>query len=101
MAEIKINIQELERSVARLDQLAANWSAEQKTAPETVGGGKTVNELEDLAQVYQQLYRNLVLLASNTASFLDNVRESYEESDRKAGNGNRGRGGGGGGGGFR
>ncbi len=84
MPEIKINISNLGNAVIRLNNMAANWSARNTAPPKTVGGGKTVNELEEIAQIYTDLNSNLVTLASTTASFFSNIKDSYEASDKKA-----------------
>ena len=52
--------------------------------PSTVGGGKIVNELEDMVDVYKALDHDFAVLISNTISFLQNVKSSYMESDTKA-----------------
>ena len=52
--------------------------------PSTVGGGKIVNELEDMVDVYKALDHDFAVLISNTISFLQNVKSSYMESDAKA-----------------
>ena len=84
MAEIKINISNLEAAIARLNLLKEVWSAKDTSSPSTVGGGKAVNEFEKMAQLYKDLNSHMVALAANTASFLSNVKESYQESDKKA-----------------
>jgi len=84
MAEIKINITNLEGAIARLNNMATNWASNDTTPPTTVGGGKTANELEALAQMYKELNNQMAELAANTASFFANIKSSYEESDHKA-----------------
>lgn len=84
MAEIKINLENLDRGIKRLDTLAKNWEANDTAPPVTVGGGATVNEFEALAQVYKNLNDHMVILASKTATFLTGIKESYQESDQKA-----------------
>jgi len=84
VSEIKVNLVNLDGAITRLNNLAANWSANPTTPPATVGGGKTANELEELAQMYKELNDHMVSLASNTAAFFTNVKNSYQESDHKA-----------------
>ena len=84
MAEIKINTSKLDDVIKRLGVLEKNWNANDTKPPVTVGGGKTVNELEELAAVYQNLNSHMAALASTTAAFLKGVKESYQESDQKA-----------------
>lgn len=84
MAEIKISISDLEDCITRLNSLKDTWASNNTTPPDTVGGGMTVNEFEDLAQLYKDINTHMVTLVSNTAAFLTNVKESYKESDNKA-----------------
>ena len=84
MAEININIAELEDSIARLRSLQTNAAS---APPATVGGGQTVNELENIADTYRALNRSLSELISNTIHFLDNIKESYMTSDQLAARG--------------
>ena len=84
MAEIKINLTNLDNGITRFNTLARNWGANNTAPPVTVGGGVTVNEFEELAQIYKELNDHMVTLASNTAAFLTAIKESYQESDRKA-----------------
>ena len=86
MAEIKINRANLDSGISRFKTLAKNWAANDTLPPVTVGGGATVNEFEELAEVYKNLNDHMVTLASNTASFLTGIKESYQESDQKAAN---------------
>ena len=87
MAEIKINISDLEDAISRLNSLKNAWNANKTNAPTTVGGGQTVIEFEELAQLYKDLNTHMVTLVSNTAAFLTNVKDSYQESDKKAAKG--------------
>jgi len=84
MAEIKINITNLDECVGRFKAFEKNWGANNITPPVTVGGGKVVNEFEKIAQVYKDMNAHMVTLAVNTAAFLTSVKESYQESDQKA-----------------
>ena len=84
MAEIKINVTNLENSISRFRTLEKNWGANDTAPPVTVGGGKAVNEFEELAKVYKDLNDHMVTLAANTAAFLTGIKESYQESDQEA-----------------
>lgn len=84
MAEIKINLSDLETSIARLRTLEKNWGVNDTLPPVTEGGGKVVNEFEELSKMYKDLNGHMVTLASNTAAFLTGIMESYQESDQKA-----------------
>lgn len=68
MAEININIVELELSISRLQNIRT--ACESNTAiPSIVGGGKTVGEIESIAEVYRDLNTSLIELVSNTIVF--------------------------------
>ena len=87
MAEIKINFIELNNSITKLQSLKSKCTSIQKTAPKTVGGGQTVNELEAIAEQYRAINLNLEKLMANTISFLSNLKDSYISSDQKAAKG--------------
>lgn len=84
MAEIKIQINELNNEIEELKELRSKCSSRKTKPPATVGGGKTVNELEDIADIYVSMNNSFEILISNTISFLENVRDSYVSSDSKA-----------------
>lgn len=84
MAEIKVSITELNNAITKLQNLQKRCTASDTKAPPTVGGGKTVNELETIAGIYKSMNIHFNQLLSNTISFLNNVKTSYEENDRKA-----------------
>lgn len=86
MAEIKVKISEINSAITKLQRLQSRCNSRNTTPPTTVGGGKTVNELEDIADVYKSLNTQFGVLVSNTISFLQNVKDSYVSSDTKAAN---------------
>lgn len=83
MAEIKINVSEINNAIAQLQSLKTEIDS-CPAAPEIVGGGKTINELEDILQLYLDFNADLSGLVSNTIAFFQNVRDSYIESDEMA-----------------
>lgn len=86
MAEIKVKVTEIDNAIEKLQRLQIRCNTRNITPPTTVGGGQTVNELEDIADVYKSLNTNFGVLVSNTISFLQNVKDSYASSDTKAAN---------------
>ncbi len=86
MAEINIKIKEIDNAIQSLKSLQKECNGFKTTPPSTVGGGKTVSELEELANVYKNINNDFSLLLSNTISFLQNVKNSYVSSDQKAAN---------------
>lgn len=86
MVEIKVKITEINNAITRLQSLESRCSSRNTSPPATVGGGKTVNELESIADAYKTINTHFEELISNTISFLQNVRDSYTSSDTKAAN---------------
>lgn len=84
MRIINIDIACLTQAINRMRKYEKDWAANDTACPGTMGGGKTVNELEELAQLYKDMNQLMVTLASNSAEFLSDIKESYVESDRKA-----------------
>lgn len=82
--EIKISIPAIDDCVAKLTALQKECSSFNSEPPATVGGGKTVNELEKTANLYKSLNDNFAALISDTVAFLNNVKDSYVASDIKA-----------------
>ncbi len=86
MSEIKIKIDECNNAISKLQTLKSSCSARKMTPPTVVGGGKTVNEFENIANTYKQLNSHLTNLISSTVGLLQNIRDSYVTSDTKAAN---------------
>lgn len=84
MAEIKINVNALNDGITRLKNLRTTCQNTKNKIPETVGGGLTVNELESIASLSKDLDMGFNNLVSNTISFMENLKGSFEESDNKA-----------------
>ena len=84
MAEINIKIVKLNEGINKLKELRTKCTSLETKPPETKGGGKTVNELEQIAESYVAINKSFEVLTSNTIKFLQNVRDSYVTSDTKA-----------------
>lgn len=89
MSEISINIPEINNEITKLQSLQSKWSSERTTPPSTIGGGKSVNAIEDLAEKYKSLGDSLDELISNTIYFLENTKNSFISSDSSAADGIR------------
>ena len=83
MAEIHVNIPEINNAITQLQSLKTEIDSCPAT-PEVVGGGKTINELEDILQLYLDFNADLSGLVSNTIAYFQNLRDSYTESDEMA-----------------
>lgn len=55
--------------------------------PSSVGGGKTVNKMEELAKIYIDLYTHVEELVNNTILFVDKAKAAMDSADRKAASG--------------
>ena len=80
MAEININAKEIDNGVAQLRTLQAKIESF-SVPPVTIGGGKVVNELEEIVGILQTINTDLVSLTTNTILFLQNVRDDFVETD--------------------
>ncbi len=84
MAEIKIQIDSLNDAITKLETLKSTCEDADTSCTATIGGGKTINEIESIAAVYKNLNTSFTDLVSNTISFMKNVRDSYQSNDQKA-----------------
>ncbi|WP_075718710.1 hypothetical protein [Roseburia sp. 499] len=82
MGKIEIDINALNVFISELKTLQSNWLNHEVNSPETVGGGGTVNQLEEIAKVYAGLQIKMGALLSGTISFLDYTKKEYEEQDK-------------------
>ena len=73
MSEINIKISELDAAITNLQSLKSACDGINTIAPTTVGGGKTVNEIENIASVYKSLNIHVGDMISNTISFMQNI----------------------------
>ena len=87
MAEIKINIDELNDLIVDLQNLQKKSSSFRENAPATRGGGQTVNEIEKIKDIYNEIDSNVEVMISNTVLFFKSVKDSYMSSDAKAARG--------------
>ena len=80
MSEINIKISELDAAITNLQSLKSACDGINTIAPTTVGGGKTVNEIENIASVYKSLNTHV----GDMISFMQNIRASFITSDSNA-----------------
>lgn len=86
MSEININIVCLKDAITQLSNLRKNYVDYKILCPDTIGGGLTVTELNNLVKIYNNLDNCFIQLLNSTIGFMENVQESYENSDKKAAN---------------
>lgn len=87
MKEIKINSNNLTAEIQKLEELKNSINNSNISCPATVGGGTSIQELENIGKLYKSLHNQLGILVSSTASFMENVNQSYQSSDNKAAKG--------------
>lgn len=84
MAEIKLSVEALENSIQDLNSLKQACSIYIPVVPEVIGGGQTVNQLEQIAEMYKTLNADLSTLVCNTISLMENAKQSYVSTDNMA-----------------
>ena len=62
------------------------WKGNSGNPPEILGGGKTSQEIQELIDIYDDIYFNLIELMGDTIRFLRAVRTGYFDNDVAAGN---------------
>lgn len=87
MGEINVKITKINDAIRKMWLLQVKCKEADTNAPITIGGGKSVNELEAIADTYKKMNVQFGDLVSNTVQFLINVRDSYVSSDQKAARG--------------
>lgn len=84
MLEIDVKVDTLLQAIESLNTLKEFCDNSIINPPTTVGGGKMVNELEELGQLYKMVNTHLSDMVYSTILFLQKTKESFEENDRKA-----------------
>lgn len=82
MGKIEIDINALNASILELKALQSNWSGNEVNAPATIGGGGTVNQMEEMADLYVGLHVKMGALLSGTISLLELTKQEYEAADQ-------------------
>jgi uncharacterized protein Yka (UPF0111/DUF47 family) len=84
MKEINISIEALEKEIDSLRRLQSSSIVFRLGPQNLVSGGKTVGELEKIADMYKTLNDDFTTLISNTIAFMENVKNSYMSNDANA-----------------
>lgn len=84
MAEINIKLSEIDNAIMKLQSLKSTCDGINTQPPDTVGGGKTVNEMEIISNCYKSINQDVSDLILNTIAFMSNLKSSYDSSDKKA-----------------
>ena len=84
MGEILINTDSLAAEIGMLYTLGAKIAASSIACPAVVGGGSSVQEIENLGKNFQSIHNSVSVLVANTVSFMENVKASYQKNDSNA-----------------
>ena len=84
MTEIQLRIDELTKSINNMQNLKSVCSNINMKAPDTQGGGETVNEIEHIVAVYKDIHKQLEVLLNNTIGFLSATKSAFEAADKQA-----------------
>ena len=81
MAEIKINILNLEEQTDQLIALSRSFGSRETVMPEISGSGPVASRTQELGQMLLRIRESLKELFDSTIVFLNSARSSYVESD--------------------
>ncbi len=84
MGEISIKNDNLTIDIEKLKTLKSRVAASNIKPPAVVGDGTSIYEIEKIGKNYQDINEKIETLLSNTISFLENVKNSYQGNDNKA-----------------
>lgn len=84
MSEIKIKNDALSTEISNLRNLNTKIRSSNIKCPTVVGGGTSIQQIENIGKSYQQMHKQLEMLVSSTVSFMENINNSYKSSDKKA-----------------
>ena len=78
MPEIRIKDDALNTEVNNLRNLNKRIGASNIKCPTVVGGGSSIEQIENIGKSYQQMHKQLEMLVSSTISFMENINNSYK-----------------------
>ena len=81
MSEIKININNLEQEIICLRSLASNVSSNKTERPQVVGGGESIQALENLGLTFEQMKEQVEILVTETIAFMNGIKTTIEKQD--------------------
>lgn len=84
MSEINIKVVELSEAIKKLAEIKAQCESGNVQIPKTIGGGNTVNEMESLANLYQEMNKHISTLITSTSLFFIKTKQGFEENDKNA-----------------
>ena len=81
---ITLKLELISKAVSDLNTLKQECDGMQMSVPAIVGGGKTVNKLDEIARILYTMNQNLSSLISETSSYLQVVKTNFETADKNA-----------------
>lgn len=83
MAEKKIHLDNLEKEIGSLGALSEKISNEKTAPPNVVGGGSSVQMLENIGLTYEKMQEQLGILVIETIAFMKSVWGKVSEKDNE------------------
>lgn len=84
MPEINVKIAPFDFAIMKLQQIQQSCSSAKTAPPATEGGGKTVQEMEEMGKLYNDMYDHFMELVSSSVLFLQKAKDGFVSSDMKA-----------------
>lgn len=83
MGEIRIEISSLDEEIKNLEKLKKKIDSLLVRPPKIIGGGLSVQQLEDIEKMYKKIHRQIGTLVLNTILFMDDIRETLLEQEEE------------------
>lgn len=84
MATIEINIEELDAGIRKLNSLQKKIEGNCLKPPMKRGEGNTIDELESIANLFQEVDKSFETLVINTVLYMNKVKKEFVQSDETA-----------------
>ena len=84
MSTIDIKINVLDSAINELANVKRTCDGFKKTPPSTIGGVKTVNELEEIGKLYQTMNDHLSAMIGSTITLLQKTKDGFQTNDQTA-----------------
>ena len=86
MSEIKVNLNALDDGIDRLKALKKECLDYENLPSKSFSGGKTINELEQVINKFNEIDQHMIQLINNSIRFMMNVKYSFDTSDQDIAN---------------
>lgn len=82
--KLDVEFDGLEMGITGLTARKIQWEAKKLPVPNAVGGGTVFDEVQLLAESYQQIHDSFLVLMDNTIRFLQNANITFNDADTNA-----------------